>query len=267
MLRIAVCAKQVLDPEAPAELLRVGEGLTVTASGTPEVLSPYDANALKAAADLRGEGETPNADVTLLTVGPRPAKPLLLKALASGADRVLALRTADEVGRLVDGLTTARRLAALVGEMGDCDLVLTGRQAADTNAGVVGPLLAGILGIDLVTVAVGIRAAGLGTVEVDRLTEGGIETIECGLPAVVTVSSEIGDPGPVDFPALAAAKRKPIRILEAAELDLRDSEADLGPVLVDLVKPKLERTCEIVGGEDARAAGRALVARIAELSG
>lgn len=260
-MRILVCMKQVLDPEAPAELLKIDPGsLRVSAAGTPEVLNPYDTNALAAALGLKSEAAELGdeaVEIVVLTVTPRPSKPLMLKALAAGADGVIALRVPEQTAGWVDSTSTAARLGALVREAGDFDLILAGREAADTNAGVASPLLAGLLGIPLVAFAVGIRVSPGGTVAVDRLTDDGVLTERVALPALVTVSSEIGDLEPVDFRGISAAKRKPIRVVEGA-----DVEPAGGPYLVALDRPRIERHCEMIEAETGRLAGTLLAKRL-----
>lgn len=261
LLRVLVCVKQVLDPEAPPSTLEVDPGgLGVSARGTPPVLNPYDANALKAALDLRDGGEGGGVGITVLTVGPSPAPAVMLKALAAGADRVLALKVPEEAAALADGARTARRLAALVERVGGFDLVLAGRQAADTNAGAVGSLLAGLLGVPVVTLAVALRRGEGAEVVVERLVDGGTETVACPLPAVVTVSSEVGELPYPPLPALQAARRKPVDVLTPEDLGLEDAPADL--VLTGLTRPSLDRDCEIIDAPDARSAGAALARRL-----
>ena len=258
-LRILVCVKQILDPEAPPSALEVdAAGPRVSARGAPPVMNPYDANALKAALDLGAEGG--GADVTVLTVGPAPAPAVTLKARAAGADRVLALRVSDDPAALVDGALTAGRLAALARAAGDFDLVLAGRQAAGTNAGGGGGLPACRRGVPLVTAVVGLRRGEGATVVVERLVAGGTETVACPLPALVTVSSEVGDLPYPSLPALQAARRKPVEILTPADVGLH--EECRGLVLTGVASVSHERECEFVDAPDPRSAGAELARRL-----
>lgn len=248
-LRVLVCMKVVLDPEASPVTLQIDAATNrVGASGTPPVLNPYDTNALAAALSLRAETE---AAVTVLSVGPDPARPVFLKALAAGADAVLALGVPDDASAAADPQRTAARLATLVAAAGPYDLILAGRQAADTSAGVVGALLAGRLGLPLVTTAVAIRPAS-GAFCVERLTPRGRETVRVAAPALVTVSSEIGELAYPSLPGLRSARTKPFEVLDG------DAESEAPAVeVVGLARRSYERECRMLPD------GRALAAELA----
>lgn len=228
--------KQVLDPEAPASTLVIDEeALTVSAPGTPPLWNPNDLNALKAANDL---GE---AEITVVTSGPSPSKTLVLKALAHGAERAVVV----EAPPTYDSALTAQTLANALAEVGGFDLILTGRRAPDTNAGAVGFLLAQKLGWPVVALATAIRVADGGqSIEVDRLVDGGIETVTCPLPAVVTVSNEVGELPYTEFKAIAAAKKKPVETLAVAP-----ESADPVVKLTAMEKPVFERECQMIDAD------------------
>jgi electron transfer flavoprotein beta subunit len=256
-LEILVCIKQVLDTEVSSEVLQIGgEPPRVSAPGVPPVLDPYSLNALKGALDLKAEG---GATITVLSVGASPSKGLLLKSLAAGADRLLALRIAPAPEALGDGLRTARQLAALVHRVERFDLVLAGRMGADTSAGTTGPLLAALLDLPLVTMAMRLQRETETQLFVERLASDEIEQLSCPLPAVVTVSSEIGELPPLTVSSiLREARSKPFEVLEPAELGLL-TDMPLGIELVSLEKPSRERDCRMVSGGDARLRGSRLV--------
>lgn len=250
-LEVFVCMKQVLDTEVPTDVLRVDpEQLRVTGRGTAPVLDPYAENALRGALELKAQGST---SITVLSVGADLSKSLLQKNLALGADRVLALRAAPAPGALADGLWTARRLAALVRRAGGFDLLLTGRMAADTNAGTTGPALAVLLGIPLVTMATLLKRGDDGQLIVERLTGEGVERLACRLPDLVTVSSEIGGLPPVQLSQLRAAKTRSLDVLNGAALGIEEPQPKVE--LVALEKPSRERKCRMVAECDARESG------------
>jgi electron transfer flavoprotein beta subunit len=254
-LEILVCIKQVLDTQVSSDVLQVdGERLRVSGPGVPPVLDPYSLNALKGGLDLKAEG---GATITVLTVGPNPSKGLLLKSLGAGADRVLALRLPPAPEALGDSLRTARQLAALVRRVDRFDLILAGRMGADTSAGTTGPVLAALLDLPLVTMAMRLQREAETELLVERLAFDAIERFSCPLPALVTVSSEIGEPPPVGLPSLKEARSKPFEVLEPVEVGLTD--APLGIELVSLEKPLRERDCRMVSEGDARQCGAQLV--------
>ena len=123
MLTIAVCVKQVVDPEAPLSLFEIapdGKNL-VPPPGTPPVLSAFDENALEAALRLK---DTVGAKITVLSLGNKMAKPVLKKTIAAGADELILLE--DEAFGTLDSAQTARALARAIEKLGGVDLVLCG---------------------------------------------------------------------------------------------------------------------------------------------
>jgi electron transfer flavoprotein beta subunit len=250
-LEILVCMKQVLDTEVSSEVLRVdSERLRVSGPGVPPVLDPYAANALKGALDLKGEV---GATIAVLSVGAELSKAVLTRTLAAGADRVLALRTEAAPEAFGDGLRTARQLEVLVRRVEAFDLILTGRMAADTNSGATGPALAALLGLPLVTMATRLQRGNGAELIVERLESGTTERIACSLPALVTVSSEIGELPPIGLPRLREARSKPFEILDSVEAGLTWPVP--GIELLTLEKPSRERDCRILSGDDARQSG------------
>jgi electron transfer flavoprotein beta subunit len=243
MLTIAVCVKQVVDPEAPLSLFEIapdGKNL-VPPPGTPPVLSAFDENALEAALRLK---DTVGAKITVLSLGNKMAKPVLKKTIAAGADELILLE--DEAFEALDSAQTARALARAIEKLGGVDLVLCGRQAADTDAGQVGIGVAALLDLPAVTVARNVEVAA-GKVRVERVTADGHEVVEAGLPALVTASNEIGE---LRFPpvkATIAAQKVQPTVWTAADLGL-----DLaGAARTNLEKyyvPDRNVQCEMITG-------------------
>lgn len=244
MLKIVVCAKQVVDPEAPLSLFAIapdGRNL-VPPPGTPPVLSAFDENALEAALRIK---DAVGARVVVLSLGNKLARPVLKKTLAAGADELILLD--DEQFADLDSSATALALAKAIEKIDQVDLVLCGRQAADTDAGQVGIGIAALLGIPAITLARKVEAAN-GTLRVERLLPDGYEVVEAGLPAVVTASNEIGE---LRFPpvkAVIAAQKIQPTVWTASDigLDLADS------VRTNLVKffvPDRHVDCQMIEGE------------------
>jgi electron transfer flavoprotein beta subunit len=215
MLTIAVCVKQVVDPEAPLSLFAIapdGRNL-VPPPGTPPVLSTFDENALEAALRIK---DAVGARVVVFSLGNRLARPVLKKTLAAGADELVLLE--DEGFTELDSSGTALALAAGIRKLGGIDLVLCGRQAADTDAGQVGIGIASILGLPAITLAQHVELMGDGKLRVERVLHDGHEVVEVFLPAVVTASNEIGE---LRFPpvkAVIAAQRLQPTVWTAGDL-------------------------------------------------
>jgi electron transfer flavoprotein beta subunit len=243
MLTIVVCVKQVADPEAPLSLFEIapdGRNL-VPPAGTPPVLSAFDENALEAALRIK---DAVGAKIVVLSLGDKLARPVLKKAIAAGADELILLEDVA-FGRL-DSAQTSRALSRAIERLGGVDLILCGRQAADTDAGQVGIGIASLLGLPAVTVARRVDVT-MDSVRVERVTADGYEVVEVGLPALVTASNEIGD---LRFPpvkATIAAQKVQPTIWTAVDLGLDLS----GAARVSLEKyyvPDRIVNCEMIGG-------------------
>jgi electron transfer flavoprotein beta subunit len=258
MLTIVVCVKQVVDPEAPLSLFEIaadGRNL-VPPPGTPPVLSTFDENALEAALLIK---DAVGARVVVLSLGNKLAKTVLKKTLAAGADDLILLD--DERFGDLDGRGTALVLAKAIQKIGDVDLVLCGRQAADTDAGQVGVGLAAIMGIPAITLARQVEVND-GTLLVERLTADGYEVIEGALPALITASNEIGE---LRFPPvknIIAAQKREVTLWDAAELDL-DPTGTARTELRKYFVPDRHVECQIIegGSPDEIAGGVAEVLR------
>ena len=260
-LHIIVLAKQVPDPEGPPTSFEVDPAeRKVTARGIPPVINPFDENALEAAIKLKEEvGE---ATITLLSVGSGISKAVILKAVAAGADASVLVDDPAFDPASLDSHASAAVLAAAVGRIGDFDLVLCGRQAADTNSGQVGIGLAHLLHIPALTVAQSVEVSD-GKAVVERVMPDGFETVEAPLPALVTVSGEVGDLRYPSLAAIKAAKALPQTVLSASDLDV-DVSGLSRVETVALEAPSRERSCALVEADDPEEAGRMLAERLRE---
>jgi electron transfer flavoprotein beta subunit len=243
MLSVVVCAKQVVDPEAPLSLFELapdGKSL-VPPPGTPPVLSAFDENALEAALRIK---DAVGAKLTVLSLGNKLAKAVLKKTIAAGADELVLLE--DEAFEALDGAQTARVLAKAIEKLGGADLIVCGRQAADTDAGQVGIGIAALLGLPAVTVARKVDIAD-GKVRVERVTGDGYEVVETALPALVTASNEVGE---LRFPpvkATIAAQKVQPTVWTAADLGV-DLSGAARSSLVKYYVPDRKVQCELITG-------------------
>jgi electron transfer flavoprotein beta subunit len=261
-MHIVVCVKQVPNPEAAFSMLKIDEQAkkVVPVSGLQLVMSPFDEQAVEAA--LRVRESMGEAKITAITVGPESARNVLKHALAMGADEAVLVsdEALDEAGAVLTALALSRAILAL----GPVDLVLTGRQAADSDAGVVGCGIAETLGFPIVTFARKVEIAER-VARIERVLADGFETLEVDLPAVVTISNELGAARKPTLRETMRAARKPVVAKNAAEIDLIPSDITRFAARVQreqLYAPKKEGTCEIVAGADERAQAFALAARL-----
>ena len=266
-MRIAVCIKQIPDPEIAPSLFRVDEdaGRVVAIPGMSPVISPFDEQAVEAALRIRDAlGDGAGVRITALTVGDESARKIVKHALALGVDD--AVMMSDPAFADSDSYATAHALAKAIAKLGAVDLVLAGRQAADFDAGVVGPGLAELLGIPAITFARKIDAAD-GVVRAVRVLEDGSETVEAPLPALVTVSHEMGNVRNASLRETMRAAKKPVETWTPADIG-----ADAGEVGAAAARRRLERlyvpvsdaACEFIEGDGARAVAAALAQRLVE---
>ncbi len=266
-MRIVICAKEVLDPDAVnnyalAGGLQIGEdGKTLTQTTIPKLINGFDEQAIEAALRLRDAGT--ECSITVVSAGEDPAK-LLKHAAALGADEIASIPVDASQG---DCYSIACLLAAYIRKSGGADLVLCGRQASDDDQGVVAALIGEFLGMPVVTIARALERADSpngAALRVTRVTPDGDEVVEVTCPALVTVSNELGEPRyPTTAKKLAARRMKPT-VIAIAELDLRPEDLQPRAKLVRQFVPSVQGSCEMISGDTAAAAAERLVERLYE---
>jgi len=200
-VKIAVCIKRTPDSESRFKI--ASSGLAIDEMGLKFDIDDFASYAVEVALQLnekQGPGET-----VIVALGPDSVQETLRKAMSMGADRAIQLK-ADAVPP--DGLAVAKALAAEL-KAGAFDLILFGKHAFDTSAGVVGTATAELLGLPCVTAASKLDIAnGRGTAR--RELEGTAEIVEFPLPAVVTIDEGIARPRYPSLKGIMAAKKKPL---------------------------------------------------------
>lgn len=186
-LRVIVCAKQIPDPEAPLSDVSVDAEKNEVIVDAPLVINPFDENALEAALQLK---EEIGAKITVLSLGKKVSDTVLRKSLAAGADELILLQ--DDAFEKLDSHSVASALADAIRKIGDYDLVLAGRQAGDWDSGQVGLILGEILGLPCISLAREIKIED-GSVAVKKNIPEGYEQVRAKMPAMVTVSNEVGE--------------------------------------------------------------------------
>ena len=264
-MHIVVCLKLVPDPEAAFSMFKIDEQTkkVVPAAGLPWVVSPFDEQALEAA--LRIREQQPDARISVMTLGPEAARNALKHGLAMGADDGVLL--ADAGFGDGDAYTTALALAAAVRKLGAIDLVLTGRQAADWDAGMVGAGIAELLGMAAISFAKDVQIEG-GTVRVERMLDDGTEVVAADLPVLVTVSNELGAARKPNLRETMRAARKPVVMWSAADLGLPvDAIGAAGrrAVRERVFVPVKNNRCEMVEGASPEEQAAKLAQRLREV--
>ena len=256
-MRIIVCMKQVPDHVAPQEsyVINVPEN-KVEFRGIQPVLSLFDENALEAALQIK-DAHKGDVKISVLSAGRRIAKPVMMKALAAGADELFMVEDESFEPQHFDSFETAAVLAAAVRKIEDYDLILVGRQAADWNAGQAGIGLAAKLVIQVITLEKKINISNRKVI-VERLISGGHEVVEADLPAVVMVSNEVGE---LRYPTMIQrrdAKGKPVVSWKKDDLSFESHDGSKVHIRL-LIKPELKlRQCQYFKGETPADTGKNL---------
>ncbi len=262
-MNMIVCVKQISDPEAPPSSFKVDPSANkvVPPPGVPPVISPYDEQAVEAALRIK---DAQGGKITVLSMGANLTRDVVKKPLAMGADELVLLE--DEAFAGGDSWSIVYALAMAIKKIGDYDLIFCGRQAGDWDAGQVGLGIAEILGLPSVTVARKIDITD-GKAKVERVTAEGYEVIEVSLPAVITVTSELGEPRYPNIKGIMAAKRKEPIVWKPADIGVDPSqtgEAGRRVKLLKLFQPVREGKCEVVAGESPEEAAANLALKLRE---
>jgi electron transfer flavoprotein beta subunit len=244
--------KVISDPEVPLSLFKLDREnrKQIPPVGTSPLFSPFDENALEAALKIKDRME---CTITLLSMGKSIPKALIQKAMALGVDDAVAIEGPEFED--LDAFTTIDALVNAIKKMNPFDLIFTGRQSADWDAGLVWAGIAERLDIPSLTIA---RKATIqdSNVIVERCVSDGIETIEANMPALVTFSSEVGESRYVSIPELMKAKKRKYTTWSAPDVDILKT-----PVmdLIDLFEPDLGNfDCHFIAGENDEEKGRNL---------
>jgi electron transfer flavoprotein beta subunit len=246
-MNIIVCVKQVIDPEAPPASFKIDEAaFRAEMRGAPPVIDPYGEFAVEAALKLK---EAKGGKVTVISLGVNLLREVVKKPLAMGADELIMLE--DEAFNNGDSYSVANALSLAIKKTGEYNLILCGREASDTNAGQTGIAIAELLGIPCITLARKIEVND-NTVKVERVTSIGYDVVEAGLPAVVTVSNEVGQPRYPTIKGIMAAKKLNPVVWKPADIGLDAALAGAAgrrSVINKLYQPVHEGKCEIAAGE------------------
>jgi len=262
-LRMVACCKQVLDPEASPTAFKIDPAtkrMTLPADIKP-VIGQYDEFALEAALRLR---DAVGGKVTVISLGNKLVRDVIKKALAVGGDELVLLE--NEAFEDSDSWTTAFALTKAIEKLGGCDVVFCGRQSSDWDAGQVGAGIAELLGWPLVTLARKVEAIE-GGLRVEQVIPDGYQVVEVPTPAVITVTSELGNLRYAVLKGIMAAARKQPVVWSPADLGLEP--ASVGAAgrklkLSRLFQPVKEARCEIIAGETPAEAGANLAQRLRE---
>ncbi|HEV2364238.1 MAG TPA: electron transfer flavoprotein subunit beta/FixA family protein [Caulobacteraceae bacterium] len=201
-MKVLVPVKRAIDSNIKARVKSDQSGVDL--ANVKMSMNPFCEIAVEEAVRLREKGIAD--EVVVVSIGPPQAQETIRTALAIGADRGVLVQT----DRDLEPLEVARLLKA-VAESESPRLILMGKQAIDGDNNAVGQMLSALLGWPQATFAYRIEVEG-DVVRVTREVDGGLQTLELDLPAVVTADLRLNEPRYASLPNIMKAKRKPIDI-------------------------------------------------------
>ncbi len=218
-MKILVPVKRVVDYNVKIRVKPDGSG--VDTANVKLSMNPFDEIAVEEAIRLKEAGVA--SEVIVVSCGVAQCQETLRAAMAMGADRGILVQTDVEL----QPLAVAKLLKAVV-EKEQPGLVIAGKQAIDDDANQTGQMLAALLGWPQATFASKVEIAD-GKARVTREVDGGLETVELPLPAVITTDLRLNEPRFATLPNIMKAKKKPVDTLtpEALGVDVTPRLATL----------------------------------------
>lgn len=219
-MKVLVPVKRVLDYNVKPRVKADGTGVDL--ANVKMSMNPFDEIAIEEAVRLKEKGAA--TEVVVVTIGVAKAETdVLLTARAMGADRAILIQTDDEVEPLA-----VAKLLAKVAEEEQPGLIILGKQAIDDDSNQTGQMLGALLGWAQGTFANKIELGGNGVL-VTREVDGGLETVDLKLPAIVTTDLRLNEPRYATLPNIMKAKSKPV-----AKKTVADYGVDVTPRLKTL---------------------------------
>jgi electron transfer flavoprotein beta subunit len=207
-MKVLVPVKRVIDYNVKVRVKADQSGVDL--ANVKMSMNPFDEIAVEEAVRLKEKGKA--TQVVAVSIGPQQASETIRTALAMGADRGILIKT----DQMVEPLAVAKILKAIVDEEKP-DLVIAGKQAIDDDANQVGQMLAALLGWGQATFAHSLEL-GESSAKVTREIDGGLQTVEVKLPAVMTTDLRLNEPRYASLPNIMKAKKKPIDEKSPADL-------------------------------------------------
>ncbi len=207
-MKILVPVKRVIDYNVKVRVKADGSGVDL--ANVKMSMNPFDEIAVEEAIRLREAGVA--TEVIAVSCGVTACQETLRTAMAIGADRSILVETDVEL----QPLAVAKLLAA-VARKETPQVIILGKQAIDDDANQTGQMLAALLGWSQATFASKV-VIGEGKATVTREVDGGLETIEVSLPAVITADLRLNEPRYATLPNIMKAKKKPMENIKPADL-------------------------------------------------
>ena len=199
-MKIFVPVKRVVDYNVKIRVK--GDGSGVELANVKMSMNPFDEIAVEEALRLKEAGKA--TEVIVVSVGPAQAAETIRTGLAMGADRGILVKTDAPT----EPLAVAKLLKKVV-EQETPELVILGKQAIDDDCNQTGQMLAALLGWPQGTFASKVVLDG-GSADVTREVDGGLQTVQLKLPAIVTTDLRLNEPRYASLPNIMKAKKKPL---------------------------------------------------------
>lgn len=209
-MKILVTVKRVVDFNVKIRVKPDGSGVDL--GNVKMSMNPFDEISVEEALRLKEAGKAD--EVVVVSIGPAKAEETLRTALAMGADRAILVETEDNVEPLA--------VAKIVKSVADAEqpgLIIVGKQAIDDDSNQTGQMLSALLGWPQATFASRVEIKD-GSADVSREVDGGLQTINVKLPAVVTSDLRLNEPRYASLPSIMKAKKKPIERKPLSELGI-----------------------------------------------
>jgi electron transfer flavoprotein beta subunit len=203
-MKLLVCISKT--PDTTSKIAFTEGNTKFDENGVQWIINPYDEwYALVRAIEIKEQD--PAAIIHLVTVGEADAEPIIRKALALGGDEAIRINMQSN-----DSFVVASQIAAIAKE-GAYDLILTGKETIDYNSACIGSMLSGLLDLPFVSLANHMVLNG-NTASIKREIEGGEETCELTLPAIVSCQKGMAEQRIPNMRGIMAARTKPLKVVE-----------------------------------------------------
>ena len=233
-MKILVAVKRVLDYNVKARVNADGTGIDL--ANVKMSMNPFDEIAVEEALRLKEAGKAD--EVVAVSMGVSQSQETIRTALAMGADRGILVETEEEL----QPLAVAKLLVA-VAEKEQPGLVIVGKQAIDNDSNQTGQMFAALMDWPQATFASEVNVDG-DKLKATREVDGGLESIELSMPALITTDLRLNEPRYAKLPNIMKAKKKPLDVHTPAELEV-DIASRLKVVKVE--EPEQRKAGEIVG--------------------
>jgi electron transfer flavoprotein beta subunit len=240
-MKILVPVKRVIDYNVKVRVKADGTGVDL--ANVKMSMNPFDEIAVEEAIRLKEKGAAD--EIVAVSIGVKQSQETLRTALAMGADRAILIVATENVNEDIEPLAVAKLLKAVIDAEAP-GLVIAGKQAIDNDMNATGQMLAALLGWSQATFASEVAIDG-DTATVTREVDGGLQTIEVKLPAIVTVDLRLNEPRYASLPNIMKAKKK-----QLDEKTPADYGVDITPRLkvVKTTEPETRKAGVKVGSVD-----------------